>query len=102
MPNVQPIQQPPIEDLRNALQIAKSYVELEQPFWQTYEDIARLLAHAIEGLSEPSLVAMQAGEILLKEWQGTPEPQRQLRDTIQGILQSQLTGVVPPTWQRND
>lgn len=92
MPNVTPIQQPPIEDLRNALQIANAADG-------GFGAIARLIRHAIEGLSEPSLAAMQAGEILLREWSGTPEPERQLRDTVAGILHAQLSGIVPKTWE---
>jgi len=98
MTNVQPIQQPPIEDLRNALQITQFHSHERVNGSPAFDDIARLLRHAIMGLSEPNLAAMQAGAILLAEWQGTPEPQRQLRDTIQGILHAQLTGEIPQTW----
>lgn len=64
-----------------------------------FADIVRLLRHTLEGLSEPNLAAMQAGEVLLREWQGTPEPERQLRDTIAGIVAAQVSGVVPKTWE---
>jgi hypothetical protein len=64
-----------------------------------FGDVARLLKGALEALAEPNLAAMQAGEILLKEWNGTPEPQRQLRDTIAGILRAQVTGEIPKTWE---
>src|SRR5712664_758296 len=104
MPNtqpVQPIQQPVIEDLKNAQTMAELCGQQLYGISQIKEDfasIARLIRHAIEGLSEPNLAAMQAGEVLLREWSGTPEPQRQLRDTIAGILHAQLTGEIPPTW----
>src|SRR5882724_9858704 len=101
--SVQPLVQPPIEDIRNAAQIANGWAESpEVREWRAnaraFEDIARLLRLAIVKLSEPNLAAMQAGEILLKEWSGTPEPQRQLRDTIAGILRAQVTGEIPRTW----
>lgn len=107
MANVTPIQQPVLEDLKNALTIASlgydGYLGGDSRYDEVgsgFGDIVRLLRHAIEGLSEPNLAAMQAGEILLKEWHGTPEPERQLRDTLAGILRAQLTGQVPPTWER--
>jgi hypothetical protein len=105
MANVTPLVQPPVEDIRNALQIAQLWVEanpvqrfvLDAPM--AMGDIARLLKHALEGLSEPSLAAVQATEILMREWHGTPDGQRSARDTAAGILWAQLTGAVPPTWK---
>lgn len=106
MPNVQPIQQSAGEDLKNALTIAEMGAlgyygdsPAHREVTAAFADIARLLAHALVQLGEPSLSAMQAGEILLKEWQGTPEPQRQLRDTLAGILAAQVSGIVPKTWE---
>ena|SRR6267143_5423270 len=101
---VQPIRESVIGALRNALQIAQFWGMGMSGFEETDTQractkIAELLGVAIEGLSEPNLSAMQAGEILLKEWSGTPEPQRQLRDTIQGILTAQLSGIIPKTWE---
>src|SRR5258706_16468053 len=109
MTTVTPLVSPPLDDIRNAAQIAEAWAGISQgqvdqeegdpgPYF-AFRDIARLIRHALESLSEPSLAAMQAGEILLKEWSGTPEPQRQLRDTIHGILNAQLTGEIPRTWE---
>ncbi len=105
MTNVTPIQQPCLESLKNALWIAELGRDGEFGSLPRYDeamgafgDIARLLKNVLEALSEPNLSAMQAGEILLKEWSGTPEPQCQLRDTIAGILHAQLTGEIPRTW----
>lgn len=105
MANVTPIQQSPIEDLRNLAQIASwwedvsEYSDRMDAAKAAFQGIARLVRHAIEGLSEPNLAAMQAGEILIREWHGQFEDRRNLRDTIQGILQAQLSGVVPKTWE---
>ncbi len=89
--------------IRNAAQIAQLWSMPETSTnaraRSVFADIARLLSGALGGLSEPNLAAMQAGAILLAEWQGTPEPQRQLRDTIAGILHAQVSGVVPKTWE---
>jgi hypothetical protein len=64
-----------------------------------FESVARLLKHALEQLGEPNLAAVQATEILVREWHGTPDAQRSARDTAAGILWAQLTGAVPPTWK---
>lgn len=108
MPNIQPIQQPCLEDLKNALTIAEMgrdrYFGVHPPSNDAigaFGDIARLIRHALEQLGEPNLAAIQAGEVLLKEWQGTPDERRSLRDTIQGILTAQLSGIVPKTWERD-
>jgi len=101
MTNVTPIHQPAAEALRTAAFMAGSwalsdFVGKEEA--AAFAGIERLIRHALTELSKPSLAAMQAGEILLTEWSGTPEPHRQLRDTIQGILHAQLTGEIPQTW----
>jgi hypothetical protein len=86
--------------LRNALTIAQmgrdGYLDDDG---QGYRDIARLLKHTLEQLGEPSLAAVQATEILVREWHGTPDGQRSARDTAAGILHAQMTGAVPPTWK---
>ena len=109
MTNVTPIQQPPIEDIRNALQIAQLWIEANPAqraatFAPTaLGDIARLLKHALEGLSEPSLAAVQAAATMLREAggaydnEGHVEP-RYARDAAAVILHAQLTGEVPKTW----
>src|SRR5258706_15132908 len=109
MTTVTPLVSPPLDDIRNAAQIAEAWAGISQgqvdqeegdpgPYF-AFRDIARLIRHAIESLSEPNLAAMQAGEVFLHEWAGTPGPQRPLRDTIQGLLSAQLSGVVPKTWE---
>ena len=106
MTNVTPLVQPPRDDIVNALYIAElggdgqyggnnRYDEVSSAF----QDIARLLKHALEQLGEPNLAAVQATEILVREWHGTPDGQRSARDTAAGILHAQLTGAVPPTWK---
>src|SRR5882672_8774885 len=98
MPNVQPIQQPVLEDLRNCLMIAElgvdsiHHIDHEQDAAGCLGDIARLLKHAIEGLSEPSLAAVQAAATMLRE---APDPGhvdilRYARDTAAVILKAQL------------
>jgi len=105
MTNVTPIQQPAIEDLRNALMIAElgpdlfHHIDHEQDAGSAFGDITRLLRHALEQLGEPNLAAVQATEILVREWHGTPDEQRSARDTAAGILHAQMTGAVPPTWK---
>lgn len=106
MPNVTPLHstETVVGGLRNALWIAElgvdaiHHIDHEQDAANHFEDIARLLKNVLEGLSEPNLPAMQAGEILIRELNGTVESQRNLRDTIAGILNAQLTGNVPKTW----
>ena len=86
--------------IRNALQIAQVW---EQDAYRgdrpAFLNIARLLRHALEQLGEPNLAAVQAAEVLLREWHGTPDEQRSARDTAAGILHAQMTGAVPPTWK---
>lgn len=109
MPNVQPIQQPVIEDLRNALQIAQMWVARNWDFEDAnavdhaIEDIARLIRHAIEGLSEPSLAAVQAAAILTREIEESTavDRQREARDLAAAILRAAVTGEIPRTWESN-
>src|SRR5258706_15955882 len=96
MTHVTPIRESVVGALRNAETLAIMGRDGEYGGDSRYDhvhsafgDIARLLKCALTELAEPNLAAMQAGEILLKEWSGTPEPQRQLRDTIHGILNAQ-------------
>ena len=55
----------------------------------------------MEQLGEPSLAAMQAGWILLREYinerSTLADEQREIRDVCAGILHAQLTGVTPKT-----
>ncbi len=103
MTNVTPIHQPAAEALRTAAFMAGSWALSDfvgQEEAAAFAGLERLIRHALTELSEPSLAAMQAGAILLAEWQGTPEPQRQLRDTLAGIIAAQVSGQVPGTWAR--
>ena|SRR6266550_1628840 len=102
MTNVTPIQQPPIEDLRNCLQIAQDWsrCELSAPDTaQVFASIARLIRHALEQLSEPNLAAIQATEILVREWHGSLEEHQNARDVAAGILRAAVTGEIPRTWE---
>ena len=64
--------------------------------------IARLIRHAIEGLSEPPLAAVQAAATMLREAQaesqGFAVNQRYARDTAAAILRAAVTGEIPRTW----
>jgi len=98
MPNVTPLIQPPVEDLRNALQIAQLWNDYgpypnsggKRPFG----DIARLLRHALEGLGEPNEAALQAA----MPWVHDDSPydagplakRRAARDLAAAILNAQL------------
>lgn len=105
--SVQPLVQPPVEDLRNALQVCAGSIA-EWPHSSAEHDrarleqelkvVARLIRHALDQLGEPNLAAMQAGEILVREWNGSFADQRNIRDVVAGILHAQLTGEIPPTW----
>jgi len=100
-----PIRQPPIEDLRNALQIAEMgsagsfglAPEYENAI-AAFSDVARLLRHAISQLGEPSLETVQAASTLVRESDGFREDPRWIRDLCQGILDAQIKGTIPPTW----
>lgn len=94
--------------LRNALTIADmgrdghlwenrelGYDEISPAF----QDIARLIRHAIEGLSEPNLASIQAAEILVREYHGSLDDQRNARDVAAGILKAAVTGEIPRTWE---
>lgn len=107
MPNVQPIQQPCLEDLKNALTIAD--------FWQmgmegvplidtqrAFRDIARLIRHALSQLEEPNAAAIHDATVMLRAAIGPTafdlaEP-RLPRDVASVILHAQLTGLSPETW----
>ena len=97
-----PIQQPPVESLKNALTIADFGARgLHYAKVSPYGDIARLIRDALEKLSEPSLAAIQAARILIPEYYGKHpdyEDARAIRDTVAGILKAQLEGTVPKTW----
>lgn len=97
--SVTPIQQPPIEDLRNALQALVAW--REESLRGDLEDVERLLAHAIEGLSEPNAAAIHVATAMLRAAMGPTafelaDP-RLARDTASVILNAQLTGFSPET-----
>lgn len=105
MTNVQPIQQSIVEDLRNALTIAgmgrDRYFGVHPPSNDAigaFGDIARLLRHALDQLGEPNLAAVQAAEILVREYHGSLDDQRNARDVAAGILKAAVTGEIPRTW----
>lgn len=98
---VTPIQQPPVEDLLNALQIAQAWYD--QTGMLPYGDIARLIRHALDQLGEPNLASIQAAATMLREAQaesqGFAVNQRYARDAAAAILKAQLTGAIPRTWE---
>lgn len=104
MTNVTPIQQPAIADIRNALQLAQLGADghyREGP--QTFGDIARLLEHALEQLSEPNEAAIRVTTRILHAGMGDraftllPDGHRMARDTSAAILYAQVTGCAPET-----
>jgi len=97
MTTLHPIRQSPVEDLRNALQIAELWTGAG-PDADAARDIARLLRHAISQLGEPSLETVQAASTLVRESDGFREDPRWIRDLCQGILDAQIKGTIPPTW----
>jgi len=108
MTTPQPIrpEQPPVEDLRNALQIVEMYGDpmVQAPSFPDhalFADIARLIRHALSQLGEPSLEAVQAAEVMIREWEGSLEP-RNIRDVAAVILHAAVTGQVPPTWRERE
>lgn len=105
MTPITPIQQPALEDLKNALQIAQLWMDgAPEKYWErtavAFGDIARLLKNVLEALSEPNLAAVQAAEILVREYHGSLDDQRSARDVAAGILRAAVTGEIPPTWER--
>lgn len=93
---VQPIQQPAIADIRNALQALVAW--REESLRGDLKDVERLLRHALEGLGEPNLASVQAAEVMLREWEGSYDTQRNARDVAAVILRAAVTGEIPPTW----
>lgn len=104
MTPVVPIQQPPIEDLRNALQIAQACGDdplVYEGVTNIFKDIARLIRHAIEGLSEPNAAAIRDATVMLRAAMGPTafelaEP-RLARSVAEVILHAQVTGYSPET-----
>jgi len=90
--------------LRNALQIAEGFSNYRGDSFEdreAFSDIARLIRHALSQLGEPSLEAVQAAEVMIREWEGSREP-RNVRDVAAVILHAAVTGNVPPTWNERE
>lgn len=103
MPNVhlQPLVQPPVEDLKNCLQIANAWAEGQPPLTaQAFVRIAQLIRHALEQLGEPNLASIQAAAVMLREHEGlgAHDQQRDARDVAAVILRAAVTGEIPRTW----
>ena len=102
MTDVTPIQQPPIEDIRNATMIAESWALLNEDRGEripaeTLRDVARLLRHALAQLGEPNEAAIQtAYALIFGSDEATPESLRVARDEAAAILDAQLRGAPPP------
>ena len=104
--SVQPLVQPPIEDIRNAAQIAQSWADsnalADSPYGYAFASVARLLRHAMEQLGEPSFACVQATALLLREARnelpGVADEPRYARDTAAVILNAAVTGEIPKTW----
>jgi len=107
MTDVTPLVQPPVEDLRNALQIAEAQIEVADigmgPMSElvpTFESIARLLRHALAQLGEPNTAAIDAAKVVLRERNAlagfADDEVRYARDCAAAILDAQLRGAPPP------
>lgn len=104
-----PLTQPPIEDLRNCLMVAELGVDLlhhidhEQDAASAFGDIARLIRHALEGISEPNEAAIRFTTRILLAGMGeraftlVPDGHRVARDIAAAILHAQVTGLSPDT-----
>jgi len=108
MTSLHPIRQAPAEDLRNALQIVEMYGDpmVQAPGFPDhalFADIARLIRHALEGLSEPNEASLKVSREILRAALGSafellPESgERWVRDTVAVIVRAQITGVSPET-----
>lgn len=92
---IQPIQQPAIADIRNALQALIAW--REESLRGDLRDVERLLRHALEGLGEPNAAAIQAADAMLKTYdRNTVDAAsgRSARDTAAVILNAQLRGTL--------
>ena len=102
MTDVTPLVQPPVEDLRNALQIAvcqcvPPHSERERDMALAFVDVARLIQHALAQLGEPNEAAIQtAYALIFGSHEATPESLRVARDEAAAILDAQLRGAPPP------
>ena len=99
MTNVTPLQQPPVEDLRNALTIAELWKDevLRLPAGehsQALYDIARLIRHALDQLGKPNEAAIQAAKLFV-DAAGPEHWERQARDCAAAVISKQLRGVSP-------
>lgn len=100
--SVQPLVQPPVEDIRNAAQIAQSWAESRalsgSPYGDAFGDVARLLKHALAQLGEPNFASIQAAATMLRDAPGPGDPtdfeNRYARDTAAVILNAQLRGTL--------
>lgn len=111
--DIRPIQQPPAEDLRNALQIAEAWgllpsgdVEMRldtvsPEAHDAFRSVARLIRAALDKLAEPSAGAIRAARTLLDaahvehypdDSVGGRARDREARDLCAAILKHQLEG----------
>lgn len=107
MTNMTPIQQPAIEDIRNAVQIAeiRAHERLTgaPDIRNAFAAIAVLLRHAMEQLGEPNEAAIRVTQEILHAGMGErafdllPDGHRIARDTASSILYAQMTGFSPET-----
>jgi hypothetical protein len=104
--DVTPINQPPQEDLLNALTIAEmgkqGHYSGPGDAPSAFADVARLIRHALEGLSEPNAAAIRAARTFTDggPFGGSPalavpheaDDYRRARDCAAAILHAQLKG----------
>jgi len=93
MTPITPISQPPIESLRNALQIAECYRDTLAPGGvEPFLDIARLIRDALDKLSEPHPATVSVAGILLHQWLVGPpqELERMVRDFAAAVTKTAL------------
>lgn len=106
MTNVTPIQQSPADALRQALEIAETWTPTishhdPEMSWRRiqyeFEDIARLIRHALEQLGNPNVEAIRAADVMLRSYDrntADAASRRAAYDAAAAILNAQLTGTL--------
>jgi hypothetical protein len=91
--DIRPIQQPPVEDLRNALQIAGARWTpgaLHEDGKESFDAVARLIRAALEKLASPSAGAIRAARTFL-ELYTMSELHGDDRDCAAAVIHAQLS-----------
>ena len=96
MTPIAPVQQPPIEDLRNVLQMLTNCMDSGDPaYWGDLNAMRKRIQGAIEGLSEPNEAAIQMAQKVTRFANGDSYlSPRDARDVAAAILSAQLRGTL--------